>query len=274
MGGMFGYIYKTVNNINDKIYIGRHRWDAYPEDLEAFVKYIGLSGDGLKSFEEDHGFKLFPIDPNYIGSGTELLADVEKYGKENFYIIDILDVADTPQELKQKETEWIEWYIRMGVPMYNVLSHGYWGVYKAELSGEELDRYIDSHKRSGDGSRFGDCTGENNGHYGHHHTFISRQRISRSLKGRVQSEEERKMRSKAHNHDFDPPNHTGERVMHIGETQTYVKVEDIETHLQAGWQFGTGKFWVTDGSKNKMVTEDTFAKMDQTIWRRGQYREK
>ena len=46
-----GYVYKTTNTINNKIYIGQH-----------FGEY----------------------DPNYLGSGTMLRSAIEKYGRDNF----------------------------------------------------------------------------------------------------------------------------------------------------------------------------------------------
>ena len=46
---MYGYIYKTTNKINGKIYIGQHRCDHFDE--------------------------------SYIGSGSRLLKAVKKYGR-------------------------------------------------------------------------------------------------------------------------------------------------------------------------------------------------
>ena len=271
---MFGYIYKTVNNINNKIYIGRHKWDGHPEDTEAVLRSMGSSNyvEWLQSFKDSHGFELFPIDPNYIGSSPALLADVEKYGKDNFYIIDILDIADTPQELKKKETEWIQWYRSVGTPMYNVSSSGYWGSYKEELSGEALTKFIEDRRKGGDASKFGDCRGENNGNYGHHLSIASKQKMSRALKGRVQSEEERKKRSRAHNPNFNPPNQKGKRIMHLKDKWTFVSPEDVSDYLNAGWEFGQGRFCITDGINNKYVTEAQFATMNQNIWKRGMHR--
>lgn len=273
---MFGYIYRTVNNINDKIYIGRHKWDGHPEDMSKILESMGCSnyGDWLKGFEDGYGFKIFPIDPHYVGSGKALLHDIEKYGEENFYVMDILDIADTPQELKEKETEWIKWYMHQGVPMYNILDNGYWGSYKDELSGDALVKFVESRRKGGDASRFGDCKGENNGNYGHHLSAASKLRMSRALKGRVQSEEERKMRSRAHNPNFNPPNHKGKRVMHLKGKWTFVNSEDVSDYLSAGWKFGQGRFCITDGINNKHVTEEQFAAMDHNIWKRGMYRGK
>lgn len=51
---MYGYIYKTTNLINGKIYVGQHK------------------------FSKDN------IDRSYIGSGIHLKHAVEYYGKDNF----------------------------------------------------------------------------------------------------------------------------------------------------------------------------------------------
>ena len=62
---MYGYIYKTTNLLNGKIYVGKHKW----------------SKEGC-------------LDENYLGSGTYLTRAIDKYGKENF-ICEILDTADS-----------------------------------------------------------------------------------------------------------------------------------------------------------------------------------
>ena len=67
---MIGYIYKTTNKINQKIYIGKHQSSEY--------------------------------DNRYFGSGKILRRAIEKYGIENF-ANEMIDTADTDEELNQKE---------------------------------------------------------------------------------------------------------------------------------------------------------------------------
>lgn len=67
---MYGYVYMTINTINGKVYIGKHKSDTY--------------------------------DPNYLGSGKVLKIAIEKYGKENFFNF-ILNTADTLEELNEEE---------------------------------------------------------------------------------------------------------------------------------------------------------------------------
>jgi len=66
-------IYKTTNLINKKIYVG-------------------------KSLKNKN---------SYMGSGTILNKAIKKYGKDNF-IKEIIDYADTLEELNAKEIYWIE----------------------------------------------------------------------------------------------------------------------------------------------------------------------
>ena len=67
---MFGYIYKTTNCINQKIYIGKKESSEYI--------------------------------PTYYGSGYLLKKAINKYGKENF-TVEILDTANSLEELNEKE---------------------------------------------------------------------------------------------------------------------------------------------------------------------------
>lgn len=61
MAIMYGYIYRTTNKINGKIYIGQHKGD---------------------------------FDPKYLGSGTILLRSVKKYGKDNF-LVEIIEKCES-----------------------------------------------------------------------------------------------------------------------------------------------------------------------------------
>ena len=75
---MYGYIYKTTNNFNNKIYIGQKKSD----------KFLG---------------------ENYLGSGKYLLHAINKYGKENF-AIEMIDTAESRDELSELEIYYISKY--------------------------------------------------------------------------------------------------------------------------------------------------------------------
>lgn len=72
---MFGYIYKTTNLVNGKIYVGKHR---SPQ-----------------------------LDESYLGSGIHLSNAVNYYGKENF-IVELIDTAESLSELNDKEKLYIQ----------------------------------------------------------------------------------------------------------------------------------------------------------------------
>ena len=75
---MYGYIYKTINLINGKIYIGKH--------------------------------KASEFNPNYKGSGTSYLQNAfKKYGKENFKV-EFLIPCFSLEELNAEEQFLIEWF--------------------------------------------------------------------------------------------------------------------------------------------------------------------
>lgn len=89
---MIGYIYKTTNLINNKVYIGKHEVSEY--------------------------------DTSYFGSGKTLLKAIKKYGKENFKN-EVLYEAETIEELNKKEIEFISQYKdKLGKNCYNIANGG------------------------------------------------------------------------------------------------------------------------------------------------------
>jgi group I intron endonuclease len=68
-------IYKTVNKINGKIYVGK----------------------------DSHN------NPNYLGSGKYIMRAIKKYSKENF-VKETIDLAESIEELNEKEKYWIKFY--------------------------------------------------------------------------------------------------------------------------------------------------------------------
>ena len=72
---MFGYIYKTTNCINNKIYVGQKKSDIF-------------------------------LAEKYLGSGVRLKSAIKHYGCENF-IVELIDVAENKEELDSKEKYWI-----------------------------------------------------------------------------------------------------------------------------------------------------------------------
>lgn len=154
---MYGYIYLTHDSLNNKFYIGQHKWEKYE-----IVKY---KNSFTESFEQSKGFKLFNIDPKYVGSGVYLKRAINKYGRKYFYVLDILAVAETKNELDDLEVEYIRYYRNLGYNLYNI-------------------------NNGGTGGTVRDLSGKNNPMYGKHLTDEHKQKISKALKGRKYSQEE------------------------------------------------------------------------------------
>jgi len=75
---MYGYIYKTTNKINNKIYIGQKKSEIF-------------------------------LNESYLGSGKYLKHAIKKYGKENF-TIELVDTADSKEDLNKLEIYYIDLY--------------------------------------------------------------------------------------------------------------------------------------------------------------------
>lgn len=71
---MYGYIYKTTNLKNTKIYIGKHKSNSF--------------------------------DFNYYGSGKIIRSAFKKYGKDSFKV-ELLEECESLEELNTKERYWI-----------------------------------------------------------------------------------------------------------------------------------------------------------------------
>lgn len=108
---MIGYIYKTTNKINQKIYIGKHQSSKYDE--------------------------------RYFGSGKILRRAIEKYKIENF-TNEIIDTAETDEELNNKEKYYIKYYKDLyGKNCYNLAKGGDGGDVFKYQSSENKQKFVD-----------------------------------------------------------------------------------------------------------------------------------
>lgn len=109
-------IFKITNKINNKIYIGKDSRNR----------------------------------KSYYGSGTLINFAIKKYGIENFDK-EIIDTANTLEELNQKEIYWIDFYNSTSVNFgYNILPGGEGG---NPYTDENMDRFRESLRR-GQRNRF------------------------------------------------------------------------------------------------------------------------
>lgn len=90
---MYGYIYKITNLLNNKFYIGKHKYNK-PE-----------------------------LDESYFSSGKLINQSLNKYGKENFKV-ELIDIANTLEELNDKEVFYIKELDCMVPNGYNLTKGG------------------------------------------------------------------------------------------------------------------------------------------------------
>lgn len=122
---MYGYIYKTTNLYNGKIYIGQHRNSKF--------------------------------NPDYYGSGIRLNNVIAKHGIENF-CVEMLEPCETEEELNIKEQYWIAKLNSMDRNIgYNLMSGGYKirGIKLSEQSKQSISSTLKEYFKTHDSPRKG-----------------------------------------------------------------------------------------------------------------------
>lgn len=146
---VYGYVYKTTNLINKKIYIGRHMSHKY--------------------------------DKWYFGSGAKIRAALPKYGEENFSN-EVLYWCYSEDELNEREKSAIEEYNSRDPDIgYNINPGGTHGNWLSDLDEDSANRYRQMFSEM---SKSGKC-----GNKGKHLSEKHKARIGNSNRGKVRSEE-------------------------------------------------------------------------------------
>lgn len=108
---MYGYIYKTTNKLNGKIYVGQHKHETF--------------------------------DKHYIGSGVLLQEAIERFGADNF-TCEIIESCDSLEELNLREMFWIAELQAQNPDIgYNISPGGQFNSYGFLASSEEYQAFID-----------------------------------------------------------------------------------------------------------------------------------
>lgn len=145
---MFYIIYKTINILNSKYYIGKHITNN--------------------------------LNDNYLGSGLHLKNVIKKYGKENF-VKEIVCLCESEEQMNKIESLIINEDIINDKNSYNIALGGIGGMrFK-----EGTEQYKNWKKKLLIGIIFKrrDFSGKNNPNYNKHHSFIVKQKISEAKKG-------------------------------------------------------------------------------------------
>lgn len=154
---IYNYIYLITNNINGKIYIGKHSTNN--------------------------------LDDDYMGSGILIKKAIQKYGIENF-TKEYLAFCDTEEKLNWLEKFYIKKYNAREVG-YNLTDggDGRLGFIMSEETKEKLKNpKSEEHKQKISETLKGKMTGENNPNFGKHHIFGEmsqehKQKLNESHKG-------------------------------------------------------------------------------------------
>lgn len=151
---MYGYIYKTTNLIDNKIYIGQHKANNNQ------------------------------FDTSYFGSGKILLEAIDRYGIENFKC-ELIEWCETFEDLNAREIYWIAKLhaTERGIG-YNICTGGQGipGLF-GELNPNYGKKFSDETRRKLSESHIGIQSGENHPMYGKHHSEETKKLISDKKSG-------------------------------------------------------------------------------------------
>ena len=154
----YGYVYKTTNIQNNKIYIGMHKAQVF--------------------------------DKGYFGSGVLIKKAIKKYGQDNF-VVELIEWCCDRADLCSKEKYWI-CYFRSNTPDigYNLAQGGDGGdtfhLHTVEEQDEikaKIGERFKGRKQTDEWIEKRKHCGEENGMYGKHHTQETKEIISQKMSG-------------------------------------------------------------------------------------------
>ena len=273
---MYGYIYKTTNLVNNKIYIG-----------------------------QKHSSKF--LCQSYLGSGKRFKDAVKHYGKENFKV-ELLEEIDCLEKMDEREIYWINVYNSTNSAIGYNMSKG--GNVNRAMVGEH-----NPSKRPEVREKLSKKMLHNKYTLGRKHTSEELLKISLGNKGKIISQETREKLSENAktnpNYGMRGKHCSTEtkeklRLVHLGKSHKskgYIHItneiedkmispEEFETYEKQGWRRGRKKFskdacsnisnghkghvaynkdyiWVTNGIQCKCVSKEEFEALNSTIWRKG-----
>lgn len=96
----YGIIYKILNKVNGKVYIGQ---TTERNGFNDRYRYAGERIERVYKYHKSH--KERELDYN-----SHLLRAIEKYGFQAFEVTEIFDIANSREELDEKEIYWIDYF--------------------------------------------------------------------------------------------------------------------------------------------------------------------
>lgn len=228
---MYGYIYKTVNMVNGKIYVGQHKSSRFNE--------------------------------RYLGSGKLLWDSINKYGIDNFRVEVLEEVYGGKKNLDDRERYWINalnsnnknigYNIKLGgqggditeylndkeyidhCKKFSGVRNGMYGKHHSE----ESKRRISEAVRGKNNPMYGiSLSGNLNGMYGKHHSEETRNKIRDSKLGSKLSEETKQRMKESHDPNNKPPSCNGKVFINNGIRSIVIDPNDLDKYLSEGWKRG------------------------------------
>ena len=154
----YGYIYKTTNIQNNKIYLGMHKSEVF--------------------------------DKNYFGSGILIKKSLQKYGKDAF-IVELIEWANTREDLCKKEKYWIDYFHARDPNIgYNIAFGGDGGdIFHIKSIDDQnkirsmISQKITGRKQTDEWIEKRKLYGERNPMFGKHHTQEAKDKIRQANLG-------------------------------------------------------------------------------------------
>jgi group I intron endonuclease len=193
----YHFVYKTINLINQKFYIGKH--------------------------------STLNIDDGYLGSGKRLSLAIKKYGEENF-IREIISFHQTSEEALSAEKQLISHQLVSSENCYNLTFGG----------GRDWS-HINNIPKSNE----------------------TKHKISKTLKGRIFSEEH-KLKIKQNHHNCSGENNSFYGKTHSEETKQKLRQADYSSRRGPNKKHGKakGKKWYHDKEGNSFMLKSNDPKIE------------
>ena len=233
---MYGYVYKTTNMINGKIYIGQHKSTVF--------------------------------DTDYKGSGVYLQCAIAHYGIENFNV-ELLEAVESQEELDASEIRLIEEYNSRDLNIgYNIAVGGAggqngihrkrtaetrqkiadsWNRRNRVMSEETRKKLRDSWKNMPDSKKEERARKLSEKLTGRTMSQEIRDKIGDSCRGQKRTEEQRAKMSQAQRNKGPISEEQRERIAKIAK----------------------GRIWVHNDSEQKMIYPEEFVTLEALGWTRG-----
>lgn len=237
---MYGYIYKTTNKVNNKIYIGQHKCDKF--------------------------------DVTYYGSGKILKRAVEKYGYDNFSI-KLIEECNSKHELNEREKYWIEYYHATNSDIgYNIAFGGNGGDIFSCLSLQEQNEKRRKHSKN-TSARIWVTDGKNNKYINNSESipegFHRGRTINTENIGRYERTEEMKSKLKGRPAPMKGKHlseETKEKIRQANLGKKYSaetnKKKGRPKHGEENPMFGTHYKWLTNGEVDFKLFEKDWDKLE------------